>query len=71
MHPAVLEVDLHAIGTVHVIVGVFLRDGIQKLGDVYVVFKFDYIFTWNKPIALLLIIIGVYLVTTSRAKENG
>jgi drug/metabolite transporter (DMT)-like permease len=29
------------------------------------------IFTWNKPIALLLIVAGVYLVTTSRAKENG
>ena len=29
------------------------------------------IFTWNKPVALVLIIIGVYLVTTSRAKENG
>lgn len=26
------------------------------------------IFTWNKPVALVLIIIGVYLVTTSRAK---
>ncbi len=26
------------------------------------------IFTWNKPVALLLIICGVYLVTTSRAK---
>ena len=29
------------------------------------------IFTWNKPVALVLIIIGVYLVTTSRAKENS
>lgn len=29
------------------------------------------IFTWNKPVALLLIATGVYLVTTSRAKENG
>ena len=28
------------------------------------------IFTWNKPVALVLIVIGVYLVTTSRAKEN-
>ncbi len=28
------------------------------------------IFTWNKPVALVLIIIGVYLVTTSRAKES-
>lgn len=28
------------------------------------------IFTWNKPVALVLILIGVYLVTTSRAKEN-
>lgn len=28
------------------------------------------IFTWNKPIALILIIIGVYLVTTSRAKDD-
>lgn len=27
------------------------------------------IFTWNKPVALVLIIIGVYLVTTSRAKN--
>lgn len=27
------------------------------------------IFTWNKPVALVLILIGVYLVTTSRAKE--
>jgi len=26
------------------------------------------IYTWNKPVALVLIIIGVYLVTTSRAK---
>lgn len=26
------------------------------------------IFTWNKPVALVLIIAGVYLVTTSRAK---
>ena len=29
------------------------------------------IFTWNKPVALVLIVIGVYLVTTSRAKENS
>ncbi|MBQ6071255.1 MAG: DMT family transporter [Bacteroidales bacterium] len=29
------------------------------------------IFTWNKPVALLLIVVGVYLVTTSRAKDNG
>lgn len=28
------------------------------------------IFTWNKPVALVLILTGVYLVTTSRAKEN-
>lgn len=28
------------------------------------------IFTWNKPVALIFIIIGVYLVTTSRAKTN-
>ncbi|MCQ2284109.1 MAG: DMT family transporter [Bacteroidales bacterium] len=28
------------------------------------------IFTWNKPVALVLIIIGVYLVTTSRAKAD-
>lgn len=27
------------------------------------------IFTWNKPVALVLILAGVYLVTTSRAKE--
>lgn len=27
------------------------------------------IYTWNKPVALVLILIGVYLVTTSRAKE--
>ena len=27
------------------------------------------IFTWNKPTALVLILFGVYLVTTSRAKE--
>jgi drug/metabolite transporter (DMT)-like permease len=26
------------------------------------------VFTWNKPIALILIIFGVFLVTTSRAK---
>ncbi len=26
------------------------------------------IFTWNKPVALVLILIGVYLVTTSKAK---
>ena len=29
------------------------------------------VFTWNKPVALVLIIIGVYLVTTSRAKGQG
>ena len=29
------------------------------------------IFTWNKPVALLLVIFGVFLVTTSRAKEVG
>ena len=28
------------------------------------------IFTWNKPVALVLILAGVYLVTTSRAKEE-
>ena len=28
------------------------------------------IFTWNKPVALALIILGVYLVTTSRAKSD-
>ena len=28
------------------------------------------IFTWNKPVALVLILIGVYLVTTSRAKDD-
>lgn len=28
------------------------------------------IFTWNKPVSLVLILIGVYLVTTSRAKDN-
>jgi len=28
------------------------------------------IFTWNKPVALILIATGVYLVTTSRAKED-
>ncbi len=28
------------------------------------------IFTWNKPIALVLVIFGVFLVTTSRAKDN-
>lgn len=28
------------------------------------------IFTWNKPAALVLIIIGVYLVSTSKGKEN-
>lgn len=28
------------------------------------------IFTWNKPVALVFIIIGVYLVTTSRAKTK-
>lgn len=29
------------------------------------------IFTWNKPVALVLILAGVYLVTTSRAKVDG
>lgn len=29
------------------------------------------IFTWNKPVALVLIIIGVYLVTTSRARGES
>ena len=29
------------------------------------------VFTWNKPVALVLIIIGVYLVNTSRAKGQG
>ena len=29
------------------------------------------IFTWNKPVALALILIGVYLVTTSRAKSDN
>ena len=29
------------------------------------------IFTWNKPVALVLILAGVYLVTTSRARENN
>lgn len=29
------------------------------------------IFTWNKPVALVLILLGVYLVTTSRAKDDG
>ena len=28
------------------------------------------IFTWNKPIALVLVIFGVFLVTTSRAKDS-
>ncbi|MBO4645190.1 MAG: DMT family transporter [Bacteroidales bacterium] len=28
------------------------------------------IFTWNKPVALVLILAGVYLVTTSRAKRE-
>lgn len=28
------------------------------------------IFTWNKPVALVLILIGVYLVTTSRSKDD-
>ncbi len=28
------------------------------------------IFTWNKPVALVLIAVGVYLVTTSRAKDD-
>ncbi len=29
------------------------------------------VFTWNKPVALILVIIGVFLVTTSRAKADG
>lgn len=29
------------------------------------------LFTWNKPVALVFIIIGVYLVTTSRARANN
>ena len=29
------------------------------------------IFTWNKPVALVLIALGVYLVTTSRAKDDA
>ena len=29
------------------------------------------IFTWNKPVALVLIVAGVYLVTTSRAKDDS
>lgn len=28
------------------------------------------IFTWNKPVALMFILMGVYFVTTSRAKQN-
>jgi len=28
------------------------------------------IFTWNKPVALILVIFGVFLVTTSRAKSD-
>ena len=28
------------------------------------------IFTWNKPVSLVLVIFGVFLVTTSRAKDN-
>jgi drug/metabolite transporter (DMT)-like permease len=28
------------------------------------------VFTWNKPIALALVIFGVFLVTTSRSKED-
>ena len=28
------------------------------------------VFTWNKPVALLLVIFGVFLVTTSRAKDS-
>ena len=28
------------------------------------------VFTWNKPIALALVIFGVFLVTTSRAKGD-
>ena len=28
------------------------------------------VFTWNKPIALLLVIFGVFLVTTSRSKDS-
>ncbi len=29
------------------------------------------VFTWNKPVALILIVMGVYLVNTSRAKGQG
>lgn len=29
------------------------------------------IYTWNKPIALVLILMGVYLVTTSKAKDDN
>lgn len=29
------------------------------------------VFTWNKPVALLLVIFGVFLVTTSRSKADG
>ena len=29
------------------------------------------ILTWNKPAALVLILIGVYLVTTSRSKADA
>jgi len=28
------------------------------------------VFTWNKPVALILVIFGVFLVTTSRSKED-
>jgi drug/metabolite transporter (DMT)-like permease len=28
------------------------------------------VFTWNKPVALVLVIFGVFLVTTSRAKSD-
>ena len=28
------------------------------------------VFTWNKPVALILVIFGVFLVTTSRAKDD-
>ena len=29
------------------------------------------ILTWNKPAALVLILIGVYMVTTSRSKADA
>ena len=28
------------------------------------------VFTWNKPVALLLVIFGVFLVTTSKSKAD-